>query len=60
MDTGDSLPGQKRVEREADYLHHSIIMLRVGGSIPPLLTRLCGVQRHKCTFKVEKFNIKRK
>ena len=44
LDTGDSFSGQKWAERETDYIPNLIIMLRIGESMPPPLTRLCGVR----------------
>jgi len=54
METGDSFPEQKRVEREPDYFPNLIIMLRVDGSMLPLLTRLCGLQIHKFIFILDR------
>ena len=53
IDTGDSFPRQKRAERETNYLPNLTIMLCIGGYMPPLLTRLCGVQRHEYIFTLD-------
>jgi len=54
IDTGDFFPGQKRAERESDYLPNLIIMLMVDGSMPPLLIRFCGLQIHKFIFMLDR------
>jgi hypothetical protein len=54
MDNGDSFPGQKRAERKTNYLPNSLMMLKFGGTMLTVLTRLCGVQRHKFIFKLKR------